>query len=118
MGMGIAGAGRAVGGPARVADADVAPDGRFTHQRRQAGQLAHLAADFDFAIAENDLTLDADSPVTGPTAPALVETTPAPRPRRRRYLGMEIWQLVILGVLALALVCIAAGFAYYFIAIA
>jgi hypothetical protein len=31
---------------------------------------------------------------------------------------MEIWQLVILGVLALALVCIAAGFAYYFIAFA
>ena len=75
-------------------------------------------ADFDFAIAEDDLTLDSGSPAKGPTAPVLVETTPAPRPRRRRYLGMEIWQLVILGVLALALVCIAAGFAYYFIAIA
>jgi hypothetical protein len=75
-------------------------------------------SDFDFAIADDDLMLDAGSPVTSPAAPSVVETAPAPRPRRRRYLGMEIWQLVILGVLALALVCIAAGFAYYFIAIA
>jgi hypothetical protein len=75
-------------------------------------------SDFDFAIADDDLMLDAGSPATSPAAPNVVETTPTPRPRRRRYLGMEIWQLVILGVLALALVCIAAGFAYYFIAIA
>jgi hypothetical protein len=75
-------------------------------------------ADFDFAIADDDLMLDAGSPVISPAAPVVVETAPAPRPRRRRFLGMEIWQLVILGVLAVALVCIAAGFAYYFIAIA
>ena len=75
-------------------------------------------ADFDFAIADDDLMLDAGSPVISPAAPDGVETAPAPKPRSRRFLGMEIWQLVILGVLALALVCIAAGFAYYFIAIA
>jgi hypothetical protein len=75
-------------------------------------------ADFDFAIADDDLTLDAGSPMNAPDAPSIVETAPAPKPRRRRFLGMEIWQLVILGILALALVCIAAGFAYYFIAIA
>jgi len=75
-------------------------------------------SDFDFAIADDDLTLDAGSPVTSPVAPSVVETAPAPKPRRKRFLGMEIWQLVVLGVLALALVCIAAGFAYYFIAIA
>jgi hypothetical protein len=75
-------------------------------------------ADFDFAIADDDLALDAGSFVASPSSPAIVEAAPAPRPRRRRYLGMKIWQLVILGVLALALVCIAAGFAYYLIAIA
>jgi hypothetical protein len=31
---------------------------------------------------------------------------------------MQIWQLVVLGVLALALLCIAAGFVYYFTAMA
>jgi hypothetical protein len=47
-----------------------------------------------------------------------VETPPAPKPHRKRYLGMQIWQLLVLGVLALAFCCIVAGFAYYFIAVA
>jgi len=74
--------------------------------------------DFDFAIADDDLALEVSPSVNGPAMPSPLEAVPASKPRRRRYLGMEIWQLVVLGVLALALLCIVAGFAYYFIAVA
>jgi nuclease-like protein len=75
-------------------------------------------ADFDFAMVDDDLAFAVSPPTTSPSAPGPVETVPAPKPRRKRILGMEIWQLVILGVLACALACIAASFAYYFIAVA
>jgi hypothetical protein len=75
-------------------------------------------ADFDFAMAEDDLMLDVSPSSTGQAVPGPVEAAPAPRRRPRRFLGMQIWQLVVLGVLALALLCIAAGFVYYFTAMA
>jgi hypothetical protein len=75
-------------------------------------------ADFDFAIADDDLALDASPAANGPAVPSPLEAVPTSKPRRKHYLGMEVWQLVILSVLALALLCIVAGFAYYFIAVA
>lgn len=75
-------------------------------------------ADFDFAIADDDLALEANPPVTDSGISGTVESMPASNPRRKRILGMQIWQLIVLGVLALALLCIVVGFAYYFIAMA
>jgi hypothetical protein len=75
-------------------------------------------ADFDFAIVDDDLALDAISSAADPAVSKPVETAPALKPRRKRILGMQIWQLIVLGALALILLCIVAGFAYYFIAVA
>jgi hypothetical protein len=76
-------------------------------------------ADFDFAIVDDDLALEASSPAApGSAAASPVEAAAAPKSGRKRYLGMQIWQLVVLGILSLALCCIVAGFAYYFIAVA
>ena len=51
--MGVALARLAVGGPARVADADVALDRRFRQPRRQVAQLADIAADGDLPILDD-----------------------------------------------------------------
>jgi hypothetical protein len=75
-------------------------------------------ADFDFAMAEDDLAFAVSPTGTGPSVEVPVEATPAPQPRPRRYLGMRIWQWVVLGLLAAALLCIAAVFVYYFTAVA
>ncbi len=75
-------------------------------------------ADFDFALMDEGIPLEVAPAVTQPSVPATVEPAPAPKPRRRRFLGMSIWQWLVLGVLALALLCIAAGFAYYFLVVA
>jgi hypothetical protein len=74
-------------------------------------------ADFDFAIADDDIALDVNPSADSLAVSDTLEAAPAPQPRRKRFLGMEVWQLVVLGVLALALLCIVAGFAYYFIAV-
>jgi hypothetical protein len=75
-------------------------------------------AEFDFAMVDDDLALAAIAPATDSVVPKPVETPAAPKQHRKRYLGMQIWQLLVLGVLGLALCCIVAGFAYYFIAVA
>jgi hypothetical protein len=75
-------------------------------------------ADFDFAIVDDDLAFEVNSSVTSPAVPGPVDIAPAPKPRPRRILGMTPIQLVILGGLALALLCIMACFAYYFLALA
>ena len=76
-------------------------------------------ANFDFAMMDDDLALEmTPSAATRPAVSDTGEAALAPKPRRKRFLGMEIWQLVVLGVLSLVLLCIAACFAYYFIALA
>jgi hypothetical protein len=75
-------------------------------------------ADFDFALVDDDLAIEVSPATAKPAVPGPVEAEPASKPRRRRMLGMEIWQLAVLGVLALTLLCITACFAYYFIALA
>jgi hypothetical protein len=76
------------------------------------------AANFDFAMMDEDFALEAAPTAASPAVSAITEAAPAPTPRRKRYLGMAVWQWVVLGVLALVLLCIVAGFAYYFIAVA
>jgi hypothetical protein len=72
-------------------------------------------ADFDFAIDE-----EPNFEIT-PPASNVVESNPAqplPRPtatpRSTRILGMTPLQLGVIAALALALVCIVVGFAYYY----
>jgi len=76
-------------------------------------------ASFDFAVEDED-AFEITPPAPTPTvpSPAPVETAPPPKARPKRYAGMAIWQWVVLGGLGLALCCIAAGFAYYFLVLA
>jgi hypothetical protein len=69
-------------------------------------------SDFDFAMADEEAVLEPLSPST-----SLVESSPAqpvsgPTPQRKRFLGMTPLQSVIVAVLAVALLCILAVFAY------
>lgn len=79
-------------------------------------------ADFDFAMEDEDaFALISETPAvpTAPvTAPVVVENAPAPKPSRRRILGMSPVQLAILAGLALVFLCILAGFVYYLLALA
>jgi hypothetical protein len=79
-------------------------------------------ADFDFAV-EDEMDFDlrpavAPSPVASTPTPSAPAPLAAAKPRPRRYLGMTGMQLSIVIVLALVLLCIVAGFVYYFLAIA
>jgi hypothetical protein len=75
-------------------------------------------ANFDFAMMDDDLAFEAASPAASPSVSSAVEVPPAPKSRRRRYLGMAIWQWAVLAVLTLLFLCIVACFAYYFLAMA
>jgi len=71
-------------------------------------------ADFDFAMDDNEPSIE-----VMPSGPSLRESSPAqplPRlkPRARRRFGMTPVQLAIIAALGLALLCILAGFAYYY----
>ena len=52
VGMGIAGVGFAVGGPAGVADPDPAVEGHIVHQGFQVAELAGVSPDFDVAVRQ------------------------------------------------------------------
>jgi hypothetical protein len=69
-------------------------------------------ADFDFAMMDEEATLEAMSPSLEESNPA----TPLPRStsQAKRTLGMTRSQLMIIAVLAIALLCILAVFAYVF----
>jgi len=71
-------------------------------------------ADFDFAMDDNEASIE-----VMPSRPSLRESSPAQplprlRPRARRMFGMTRVQLAIIAALGLALLCILAGFAYYY----
>lgn len=70
-------------------------------------------ADFDFAM-EDEQAFEAGPPVPSPVSTGAAEPAAKPKPRRRRYLGMTVLQLVILAGLALVFCCIVVGFVYYF----
>jgi hypothetical protein len=79
-------------------------------------------ADFDFAI-DDELSFEVSPPASpasrpAPAVSAPVEPAPTAKPGRKRILGMTPVQLAILIGLALALLCIVAGFAYYFFVLA
>ncbi|MGE5463477.1 MAG: hypothetical protein ACM3PS_08980, partial [Syntrophothermus sp.] len=76
-------------------------------------------ADFDFAI-DDEMFFEAPPPATSPDVSAAVEPAPAPRsaPKPKKNMGMTPLQLAVLIGLALALVCIVAGFVYYILALA
>lgn len=74
-------------------------------------------SDFDFAM-EDGTPLDVDPSLAEALDSPADRPVPASRPRRRRYLGMTVPQLLILLVLALMLVTILVGFAYYLLVLA
>jgi hypothetical protein len=69
--------------------------------------------DFDFAMADEEATMEAVSPSLEESSPAI----PYPRstPQAKRVLGMTRSQLMIIAALAIALLCILAIFAYAFL---
>jgi len=70
-------------------------------------------ADFDFAMADEEATLEGISPSLEESSPA----TPLishPVPQAKRVLGMTRSQLMIIVALAIALLCVLAIFAYVF----
>jgi hypothetical protein len=79
-------------------------------------------ADLEFAVEDEDLFERSQSPVSSPAAPAptpaKVDAAPQQKPRPGRFLGMTVGQWAILAVLAVAFLCIAAGFVYYILALA
>ncbi len=53
MGMGVAGVGLAVGGPAGVPDAELAGEGVVLHDFEEPVEFAGVAPDFDMAVFED-----------------------------------------------------------------
>jgi hypothetical protein len=74
-------------------------------------------ADFDFAM-EDGTALDIDPSLAEAPDSEGDRPAPASRPRRRRYLGMTVPQLLVLLLLAFLLVSIVVGFAYYVLVLA
>jgi hypothetical protein len=70
-------------------------------------------ADFDFAMTDEEATLDAISPSLEDSSPAMPSARPTPQ--AKRVLGMTRPQLLIIVALAIALLCILAIFAYAFL---
>jgi hypothetical protein len=69
-------------------------------------------SDFDFAMDDEPAIEEAGAAIPSvESSPA--QPLPQPKPRSKRILGMTPGQLAIIGALALAFVCIVAGFLYY-----
>src|SRR5207247_6848655 len=66
-------------------------------------------ADFDFAMVDEEPSMEAQPTGLG-SSPAT--SLPRSKPPSKRMFGMTPLQLAIIAALALALVCILAGFAY------
>jgi hypothetical protein len=65
---------------------------------------------FDFALAEDDATLQAAPPTRRETNPA--KPMRRKQPQQKLIMGMTQMQLAIIAVLGLALICVAAGLVY------
>lgn len=74
-------------------------------------------ADFEFEM-QDGTPLDVDPSLAEALDSEADRPAPASRPRRRRYLGMTVPQLLILFLLAFMLVSIVVGFAYYVLVLA
>jgi hypothetical protein len=74
-------------------------------------------ADFDFAM-EEEPSFEITPPMTSPGESGPAGSLPPSKPRRKRILGVTAIQLAILLGLALTLLCLVAGFAYYFLVLA
>lgn len=72
-------------------------------------------AAFDFAL-DDELSFEVSPPAARTAVPAA--PAPAPKAGRRRIMGMTPLQLAILIGLALVFLCIVAGLAIYFFALA
>jgi len=68
-------------------------------------------SDFDFNM-DDEPSIEATPAGATETSPA--QPSPRPKPRSRRILGMTPGQLGVIAVLALVLVCIVVGFAFYY----
>jgi hypothetical protein len=66
--------------------------------------------DFDFALAEDDATLQAAPPARRETNPA--KPMRRKQPQQKLIMGMTQMQLAIVAVLGLAFICVAAGLVY------
>ena len=69
-------------------------------------------ADFDFAMGD-ERAFEITPPASNVIESSPAQPLPRGRPRSNRILGMTPGQLAVLAGLALALVCITAGFVYY-----
>ena len=70
-------------------------------------------ADFDFAMLNEEPTTEALTPSMQESS--LAQPLPPPTPSTKRLLGMTRLQLMIVAALAVAFLCLLAGFAYLFI---
>lgn len=69
-------------------------------------------ADFDFAMVDEETTLENLAAPTSAVESSPAEPAPGLTPQRKRFLGMTPLQSVIVAALAVALLCILAVFAY------
>jgi len=69
-------------------------------------------ADFDFAMTDEEATMEAGSPSLEESSPAAPYARPTSQ--AKRVLGMTRPQLLVIAALAIALLCILAVFAYVF----
>ena len=69
-------------------------------------------SDFEFAMDEEP-NFEVKPPPSSVVESSPAQPLPRPKPRTQRILGMTPGQLAILAALALAFICIMAGFAYY-----
>ncbi len=74
-------------------------------------------SDFDFAMNEEESSFEITPPTSSvESSPAQPLSSPNPKPRARRILGMTLIQLAIVAALAIVLLCILVGSAYYYFA--
>jgi hypothetical protein len=70
------------------------------------------AADFDFAMVDEEAALETLTASTSAVESSPAQPLPGSTPQRKRLLGMTTPQLMLVGALAAALLCILAVFAY------
>lgn len=69
-------------------------------------------ADFDFAMVDEEAALETLTPSASVVESSPAQPLPGPMPQRKGFLGMTRLQSVVIALLAAALLCILAVFAY------